>query len=132
MNTTFIRAIICSSVLIAGCDEKLKPMEKTTLDEHRAAVLNLIKSVPCSGNTACSSIAFGSKACGGPQEYLAYSEALDTITLFKMVETYNAEERKYNQDWSVISDCSIAIPPDSVRCYGGFCAGYYNGIPKPG
>jgi hypothetical protein len=60
----------------------------------------------------CKQIAFGSKPCGGPWKYLAYSTAkTDEARLKQLVSDYNALEKQINEEEQLASDCSLVTEP---------------------
>lgn len=63
--------------------------------------------------------AYGSKACGGPQGYIAYSSKIDTVAFLQKVEAYTKQEKLYNKKWGIISNCEITQKPKSVECKNG-------------
>lgn len=93
--------------------------------EHRALmdlfneIQNLSYSVSCSVATDWNFVAYGSKACGGPQGYIAYSSKINTTTFLQKIETYTQAEKDFNIKWGIISNCSLAAMPTSVACQNG-------------
>jgi hypothetical protein len=93
--------------------------------EHRSLmdlfneIQNLSYSVSCLNATDWSFVAYGSKACGGAQGYIAYSSQIDTASFLKKIEAYAQAEKDFNFKWGLISDCSITNPPTSVECQNG-------------
>jgi hypothetical protein len=69
----------------------------------------------------CSFIGFGSKACGGPNEYLVFPNNVDLSHLKGMVAVYNDLENLYNVQNNVISNCMYVMPPNKVGCVNGVC-----------
>ncbi|HEY9222135.1 MAG TPA: hypothetical protein VIO43_11250 [Lutibacter sp.] len=96
--------------------------ELATLQEEIELVVN---SGDCSENSDCESIAFGSKACGGPKTYLAFSTTIDVVLLEQKVAIYNELENDFNKKWGIISDCSVPTPPVDVICVAGKCTAVY-------
>jgi hypothetical protein len=94
--------------------------------EHRSLmdlfneIQNLSYSVSCSDATDWNFVAYGSKACGGAQGYIAYSSQIDTATFLQKIELYTKSEKDFNIKWGVISDCSIPNAPTSVECQNGY------------
>jgi len=64
--------------------------------------------------------AYGAKACGGPQSYIAYSNQIDTDTFLQKVEAYNEAENAYNIKWDIVSTCDVPKQPKGVECQYGF------------
>ena len=94
--------------------------------EHRALMdlfeefNNLAYSETCIDVSNWTFIAYGSKACGGPQGYIAYSTKIDTITFLQKVEAYTNAEKAFNIKWGIASDCAITNAPKGIECQNGF------------
>lgn len=119
---------LCFVMAQAG---KTQPEEKKLLGVRKQRIIGFIKSDSCHASVECRFIAFGSKPCGGPWEHLVYPASIDTTRLFVMISEYNKAEEAYNKKWGIMSDCSVPVPPDSVKCINGKCTGYYFGVMKP-
>lgn len=109
------------------CDDanSTQDSEQKALHTSKKAIENLAATSICNENTTCKFIALGSKPCGGPWGYLAYSTSIDDKKLEKMVNIYNKQEADFNKKWNVISDCAYASPPTSVNCENNFCVATY-------
>ncbi len=120
--------IIGLVVLLAGaCDsQKSREDEKVMLDKTLEEIIALSTSAPCTTASTCRWVGLGSKPCGGPQSYLLYPSSVDTVLLLDKVSKYNAAQSEFNKKWSLISDCSVVSPPDSVACVKGKCVAYPN------
>ena len=110
----------CTSTTELGKEDDL-----AELNNLKEEIELLVNSGVCSENSDCDSIAFGSKACGGPKAYLAFSSSINVELLQQKVVTYNALETAFNQKWGIISDCSVPIPPVNVTCIAGKCTAIY-------
>ena len=127
------RAALLVALLIvlftAGCGTKKRPPpvresqnEAESLDSLRAAVLELIDEPVCKSVSQCRSIAFGSKPCGGPWAYLAYSvETTDSVKLAGTVADYTTYEARLNREESRASDCRFVSPP-RLACVTSRCS----------
>jgi hypothetical protein len=91
------------------------------LETKKQEIQNYINSFSCSESVGCSFIAFGSKPCGGPWSYLVFSNSVDLIKLQEMVKNYNEMNRLYNIQTNAISDCSVPLPPNEIKCVNGVC-----------
>lgn len=91
------------------------------LAQKKQRIQNYINSFPCSAAVGCSSIAFGVKPCGGPWEYLVYSNNVNTTQLQQMVAEYNALNLEYNTLNGIFSDCMYVSKPANVGCVNGAC-----------
>jgi len=84
-------------------------------------ITEIINSTNCNSANLCSYIAYGSKACGGPQGYLLFSSEIDIERLKNLVEKYTQDEALYNMQNGIASDCSIPAPPENMDCIAGKC-----------
>ena len=104
-----------------------KQADKTTLIStemliaKKQKIIAYINNFPCSATVGCNSIAFGAKPCGGPWEYLVYSNAVNLTELQSMVEDYNQTEATFNLQTGALSDCMAVSPPAKVGCVNGKC-----------
>ena len=86
-----------------------------------AQIQQLIGPAPCSAHAQCHSMAFGAKACGGPERYLAWSSAhtrqeqLDTLA-----RRLRAERQAQLLASGEVSNCLVAIDP-GAQCVAGHC-----------
>ncbi|MBF04137.1 MAG: hypothetical protein CMP76_12650 [Flavobacterium sp.] len=117
--------VICLLLQSFQCEkpivEKSRDDYSNELRNNKQVILDYIASFPCDETTGCNFIAFGSKPCGGPWEYLIYSNAVDEAYLTEMVNTYNQLENSYNSEFEIFSDCAIVNPPEQVGCINGIC-----------
>jgi len=69
----------------------------------------------------CKLIAFGSKPCGGPSSYRAYSTAQTNESKLKeLVTEFNELQKKVNEERGLVSDCVFVTEP-KVELAGGVC-----------
>jgi len=108
---------------ISGCEQAEDNQEITAknLEKQLAEINSVINADSCSETGECSFLAYGSKACGGPQGYLLFSNQVNVEALTKMVEEYNKAEDAYNKKFGIISDCMYATPPEKLECVNGKC-----------
>lgn len=79
-------------------------------------ISNIAYSLPCTDSSNWSFVAYGTKACGGPQGYLPYHKNIDVPSFLEKVETYTKAEKEFNIKWGVVSNCALVNPPKSVDC----------------
>lgn len=115
--------IFASCEQVAGENEELKQQQVTRedLEQQFVAIEALIENGSCEKDTECNYIAYGSKACGGPQGYLIFSSNIDTDQLRTLVDRYNKAEAAYNEQNGIMSDCSIPPEPQILACENGDC-----------
>jgi len=84
-------------------------------------VRDMIRDTSCTQNSDCQSIAYGARACGGPETYLIYSTVnVDVTELQPLVNQYNSYAAQYNEENSLVSICSYEMPPE-LECYAIGC-----------
>ena len=93
--------------------------------EHRSLMIlfdeiqNLVYAITCNDTLNWTFTAYGTKACGGPQGYIAYATHMDTVAFLKKIELYTEAEKEFNITWGIISDCGISTQTISVACSNG-------------
>lgn len=106
------------------CEENTQtPAEdvQTELQAKKLEIQNYINSIPCNEASGCSSMAFGSKPCGGPWEYLVFSNEVDLDWLTEKVESYNELQNQFNIQTNAVSDCMAVMPPENLGCVNNQC-----------
>ncbi len=115
--------------LVIYCDDSgdISPQEaeKKVIDNLKIEINNLAKTSLCSEEYSCYSVGIGAKPCGGFWEYIVYSNSIDIVTFLTKIETLNELEKLYNEKYSILSDCFIAMPPSSLTCVDGKCTGIF-------
>lgn len=111
-------------LLLTQCSSDTSNQTNTIITEEmlaskKAEVVALIANASCTGS--CNYIAFGSKPCGGPREYLLFSSAVNLNELEILVNAYNEMEHQFNIQTNAISDCAFVLPPNQVNCVNGNC-----------
>ncbi len=90
--------------------------------DHRALmnlfdeIYNLSVSVSCNNASDWDFVAYGAKACGGPQGYIAYSAQIDTDAFLQKINEYTQAEKEYNIKWEINSTCELPKVPVGVEC----------------
>lgn len=83
-------------------------------------IYTLSTSIACTDSNNWDFVAFGSKACGGPQGYIAYSKTIDVQSFLQKVQAYTEAERLFNIKWDIVSDCALINEPIGVACENNF------------
>ncbi len=89
------------------------------LDQLLSEILELSRSEECIDPSDWTFAPFGSKACGGPQGYVPFSNAIDRDEFLRLVAMLTTAEAEFNIDYQVISDCALVNPPSSIICRAG-------------
>ncbi len=106
--------VACKEDQISTRDQELLSLSKQYLE-----IVQIAQDLPCESDEEWTYTAVGSKACGGPVGYLAYSTEIDTVAFLKMVEDYTKAQKAYNTKYGIISDCSVPTQPTGVFCSEG-------------
>jgi len=93
--------------------------EAQQLSEMFAEIEALASSESCDDASEWTFTSYGSKACGGPIGYIAYSQNIDTELFLQKVEEHRTAQQAFNEKWGIISDCSVPQEPDTVVCENG-------------
>jgi len=108
--------------IITACkkdDEKIKEIEQKELELLKLDIQKISGSVSCENASDWQFAALGNKPCGGPVEYIAYSNKIDRALFLKIVAEYNDKSKAFNEKWDAFSDCTIVGPPKGVACVNG-------------
>ena len=97
-------------------DEMSRAQEAQILQEMFAEIDSLASSEDCEDASVWAFTPYGSKACGGPIGYIAYSTNIDTTSFLNQVEEHRIAQQEYNEKWEIISDCSVPTEPEDVIC----------------
>jgi len=108
---------------VSGCEQAEDDQEITAknLEKQLAEIHSVISADSCSESNQCSFLAYGSKACGGPQGYILFSNQVDVEALTAMVDNYTKAEDAYNRKFGIISNCMHVAPPTQLACENGKC-----------
>lgn len=86
-----------------------------------ADIRRQIGTPSCSDNAQCRTLPVGAMACGGPQEYLAYStQKSDPNALRALSERSYAETKAALTASGMVSTCMLKADPGAV-CVAGTC-----------
>lgn len=124
---------IAISILFFSCnndDSNSQEEETQNLTKMYEEIISasMVNSTPCTNSAEWSFTAIGSKACGGPTAYIAYSLKINTSEFLKKVENYTNTQEAYNKKWNVVSTCEMMMPPNAVDCVDGKPALIYTTI----
>lgn len=94
--------------------------DREKLVKMRQEIMDKIDAIPCENAEDWRPEALGSKACGGPQEYIPYPHAADkSEEILDLIKAYTEAEAAYNKKHNIISDCMAILEPTGVRCKDG-------------
>ena len=118
------------TLIILGCERNeygwgeitdwtSKDKDRETLIELMDEILALSEQRECIKFEDWSWTAYGSKACGGPVGYMAYSKDIDVDYFLELVEHHAVQEAAYNQKWDIYSTCDVPAEPIGIVCEDG-------------
>lgn len=98
--------------LKAKRDQLSQEIAKLNADPH---------DLKCKKDTDCDFLELGSKPCGGPREYLAYSKRHGKLSALKRkVGELTSIEKQINALEQLMSDCMVQLPP-GIKCVNKSC-----------
>lgn len=115
--TLFLLAGICFSC--SDDDGLTQENEAAALNELFFEIQNLASSKDCTDSSEWTFTSYGEKGCGGPVGYIAYSTEIDTVLFLEKIEEHRIAQQNFNKKWGIISDCSLPMEPEGVRCEDG-------------
>ncbi|KMQ62494.1 hypothetical protein ACM40_09420 [Chryseobacterium sp. BLS98] len=99
-------------------DEDSQKYEQAQLDKLKASIESEASGEKCTNASEWTFAPMGAKACGGPQQYIAYPKKIET-TILPRIEEYTQKVKAFNEKYNITSDCMMVMPPTSVKCING-------------
>ena len=93
--------------------------EALVLSDLLNEIVGMTSQISCSDTNQWQFAPYGSKPCGGPQGYLAYSSSINTASFLNKVTDYTEKDAAFNVKWGVMSDCAIVTAPAELICHDG-------------
>jgi hypothetical protein len=109
-------------LILGGCqlfEDNTKDYDLAELDKLYERIISLSESKTCSNSSEWQFTSIGSKACGGPTGYVAYSTEINESEFLELVKQYTELQAEYNRQNKKASDCSFLSPPAKVFCENG-------------
>jgi hypothetical protein len=98
-------------------DEDSQRYEQAQLDKLKASI-DAEASAKCTDASEWAFAPMGTKACGGPQLYIAYPKKKEASILSR-INVYTEKMKAFNEKYNITSDCMMIMPPTAVKCSGG-------------
>lgn len=99
-------------------DESSQKYEQAQLDQLRASIESEVTKEKCTNAGEWTFAPMGSKACGGPQLYIAYPKKMEAA-IQERINDYTEKVKAFNQKYGVISDCMMVNEPAGIKCING-------------
>ena len=117
--------LLLPMLLLLSCHDDDGEQQIKSIEEQMASISAtvdaLIADKSCNGADDCASIAWGSKPCGGPWDYLVYAPSnVDVPQLEALADEYNQLELQLNQYTGAGSDCALVEAPE-LECADNIC-----------
>ncbi|HXH30373.1 MAG TPA: hypothetical protein VNJ01_06150 [Bacteriovoracaceae bacterium] len=98
--------------------------DRAAIDQLFSTTKGLSASdLSCSKTTDCTAMELGSKACGGPSDFVVASKKNKNLEEVSYLAQRTVDrENDYNVSYNVISDCMLRLPPE-VSCQANVCKG---------
>lgn len=108
--------------LLSGCstdNASTQEQDMQQLEKMYAEISLLSVSQECNNSADWDFTAIGSKACGGPTGFIAYSLKINTSDFLEKVKNYTNAQKEFNDKWNISSSCEVPPAPISIKCENG-------------
>lgn len=127
MNTryTYLLILFCAGLGLIACETPQigngEEADRALLAEIRSEILAAVDDLSCTETKECTYVGLGAKPCGGPWEYVIYSNAgVDGDALREAVSKYNQLNQIANNYYGWASDCTVLSEP-LPECVENIC-----------
>jgi len=118
MKTSLIFLLLACG--LAGAATRPAAPEQASAD-LRAQIQAQIADNACDSSRQCHTLPMGAKACGGPDNYVAWSDkTVDGDKLKQLADNYAAARRADNLRLHLMSTC-VVTPDPGATCRAGRC-----------
>lgn len=117
-NFVFLFGLCC----IISCNSvtnEVPIVDQLQLDKMFQEIVSLSESQSCTDARDWLFTAFGSKACGGPIGYIAYSKRINQDNFIELVNKFTEAQAAFNRKTNAVSDCMLLAKPSGVFCEDG-------------
>ena len=122
MNKIVKLSFLILAIVFMSCHSKETiPTNSTTCEEDTANLGKLFNEItaiseskPCTDASKWRFVAFGTKACGGPVGFIAYSSEINVNDFLSKIKEYTDLQNQMNKKCGIISDCSIPPTPKGI------------------
>ncbi len=119
MNNFKFVGIILMFAIFLSCnndDGPTQEQEAQELNQMFSEIETLANSEKCIDSEEWTFTSYGSKACGGPVGFIAYSTNINTDLFLRKIEEHRIAQKEFNEKWGIISDCSLPPEPIGIIC----------------
>jgi hypothetical protein len=111
---------VAASLVAGACAQPTRGADApaTTVRDQITAEIG---DARCSESAQCRTLPLGSRACGGPERYVAWSsQRSDGAKLAALAERDAEERRRINEDSGRASTCELR-PDPGAQCFASRC-----------
>ncbi|MDA3953574.1 MAG: hypothetical protein PF485_08000 [Bacteroidales bacterium] len=131
-NLTFILTILafvtisCEEDTLSGItDSTSREEDNNFLESLSEEISDMAEEFECVEASEWQFTAIGTKACGGPTGFIAYSTQIDAVVFLEKVNLFTEQQDIFNKKWKVFSDCTVPPQPEGIICVDGKPEFYY-------
>ncbi len=119
MKKILLAFLSLSVMTVFSTEESETQKELEGLSNGLKAIANV--SLNCKKSKECVSVPFGSKACGGPLDYVYVSKSAKNFSIVSAIAKRVTEVQKQaNKESGAISNCAMTMP-SKVECSENTC-----------
>jgi len=100
-------------------ESNMMEQDIATLEKLLEEIKEIAENEVCENADEWKFTAIGSKACGGPTGFIAYSKKVDVADFLEKVENYTSAQNEFNIKWGIFSTCDVEPEPKGVSCVDG-------------
>lgn len=109
-----------AAAMVDGANATLAE-QASQLAEMDKMIRSMVGTAQASSYQQCRLLAVGSRPCGGPEYYIAYStESVDEATLLKLAEDYAELKQAVDAEQNIVGTCEV-IPEPKLVYVDGYC-----------
>lgn len=100
---------------------QLNSVTREQIKANSDALDKLVANTECDSQSQCKVLAVGSRACGGPSQYLVYSTKHATAAdVEKLADTITQQAKQFNAQNEIVSTCQHLTKP-AAQCKNNQC-----------
>jgi hypothetical protein len=120
-----LRLAAASLLILTACAGARPPAQAPEQENPTTALWQKIQAananLSCDNGSQCHSLGIGSKACGGPENYIAWSSRnSDGAQLKTLVAQHATARREDDKRQGMMSTCTVVSDP-GASCRAGLC-----------
>ena len=116
-----LAALLCLALVAVTLGPASAADDEAELAKVRADIIKMIGKAPCATLVHCRALALGTRPCGGPDEYLAYSSILmEKDRLENLAADYTLIQEELKRSSGQVGAC-VMLPQPRLACVEGRC-----------